>query len=150
EGSNHDEWRLFVALNIDLVSGPLTAAQYVGAIAATLGVPLATAAALAALYPLAAYPSPSLALSPLGTLAIFARNARKATRLLAQFVPTHAYEFRDEDAPQIFLPPASFPYGSAHASEIQYLFNLRSQVPHPDLTRDQERLSRAMVSYWTN
>src|SRR5215813_3122463 len=26
EGSNHDEWRLFVALNIDLVSGPLTAA----------------------------------------------------------------------------------------------------------------------------
>ncbi len=150
EGSNHDEWRLFVALNIDLVSGPLTPGQYVGAIAATLGVPLATAAALASLYPLAAYPSPDLALSALGTDAIFACNSRKAARLLSQYVPTHAYEFSDEDAPQLFLPPVSFPYGSAHASEIQYLFNLRSQIPHPDLTPDQERLSRAMVSYWTN
>ncbi|HYS07952.1 MAG TPA: carboxylesterase/lipase family protein [Myxococcales bacterium] len=150
EGSNHDEWRLFVALNIDLVSGPLTAARYVGAIAATLGVPPGTAAALASFYPLAAYPSPDLALSALGTDAIFACNARKAVRLLSQFVPTHAYEFNDEDAPQLFLPPVSFPYGSAHASEIQYLFDLRSQVPHPDLTPAQRGLSQAMVAYWTN
>ncbi len=150
EGSNHDEWRLFVALNIDLVTGPLTPAQYTGAIAATLGVPLGTAALLGSFYPLAGYPSPDLALSALGTDAIFACNSRKAARLLSQFVPTHAYEFNDEDAPQLFLPPVSFPYGSAHASEIQYLFNLRSQVPHPDLTSAQQQLSRAMVAYWAN
>ena len=150
EGSNHDEWRLFVALNVDLVTGPLAPAQYTGAIAATLVVPPLTAAFLGSFYPLTAYPSPDLALSALGTDAIFACNSRKAARLLSQFVPTHAYEFNDENAPQLFLPPVSFPYGSAHASEIQYLFNLRSQIPHPDLTPDQEQLSRAMVAYWTN
>jgi para-nitrobenzyl esterase len=150
EGSNHDEWRLFVALDIDLVTGPLTPAQYTFAIAATLGVPLSTAAFLASFYPVASYPSADLALSALGTDAIFACNSRKAVRLLSQYVPTHAYEFNDENAPQLFLPPVSFPYGSAHASEIQYLFNLRSEIPHPALTPDQEKLSRAMVAYWTN
>jgi len=150
EGSNHDEWRLFVALNIDLVTGPLAPGQYVGAIAATLGVPLATAGALASFYPLARFPSPDLALSALGTDAIFACNSRKAARLLSPFVPTHAYEFNDENAPQLFLRPVSFPYGSAHASEIQYLFDLRSTVPAPPLAADQRRLSEAMVAYWTN
>jgi para-nitrobenzyl esterase len=150
EGSNHDEWRLFVALNIDLVSGPLGPAQYVGAIAATLGVPLATAAFLSTFYPLAAFPSPDLALSALGTDAIFACNSRKAARLLSQHVPTFAYEFNDENAPQRFLPPVSFPYGAAHASEIQYLFDLRATVPAPALGADQERLSQAMAAYWTS
>lgn len=150
EGSNHDEWRLFVALDFDLVSGRLMPAQYTSAIAATLGVPLPTAAFLASRYLVASYPSTDLALSALGTDAIFACNSRKAVRLLSQYVPTHAYEFNDENAPQLFLPPVSFPYGSAHASEIQYLLNLRSQIPHPALTADQERLSTAMVGYWTN
>jgi hypothetical protein len=36
--------------------------------------------------------------------------------------PTFAYEFNDGNAPENFLPPVSFPYGAAHASEIQYLF----------------------------
>jgi para-nitrobenzyl esterase len=150
EGSNHDEWRLFVATSFDLVRGPLLAPQYTGAIAATLGVPLGTAAFLASFYPLAAFPSPDLALSALGTDAIFACNSRKAARLLSQFVPTHAYEFNDENAPQLFLPKVSYPYGSAHASELQYLFDLRSQIPHPALAADQQQLSAAMVSYWTN
>ena len=150
EGSNHDEWRLFVATSFDLAGGPLTAAQYTGAIAGTLGVPLGTAAFLASFYPLAAFPSPDLALAALGTDAIFACNSRKAVRLLSQFVPTHAYEFNDENAPQLFLPPVSYPYASAHASELQYLFDLRSQVPHPALDADQQQLSQAMVAYWTN
>jgi para-nitrobenzyl esterase len=139
-----------VALNIDLVTGPLAANQYTFAIAATLGVPLSTAAVLGSFYPVASYPSPDLALSALGTDAIFACNSRKAVRLLSRYVPTHAYEFNDENAPQLFLPPVSFPYGSAHASEIQYLMNLRSAIPHPSLTPAQEELSAAMVAYWTN
>jgi len=150
EGSNHDEWRLFVALNIDLVTGPLTPAQYTFAIAATLGVPLATATALSALYPLARFPSPDLALSALGTDAIFACNSRKAARLLAPFVTVHAYEFNDENAPELFLPPVSFPYGSAHASEIQYLFDVRPTVPAPPLQPAQRRLADAMTTYWTS
>ena len=150
EGSNHDEWRLFVALNIDLVSGPLTPEQYIPAIAATLGVSIDVATFLAGFYPLENYPSPDLALSALGTDAIFACNSRKAIRLLSQQVTTYAYEFADEDAPQLFLPPVSFPYGSAHASEIQYLFGLRHTVEAPDLTEEQQQLAEAMTTYWTS
>jgi len=150
EGSNHDEWRLFVALSFDLVTGPLAPEQYIDAIAATLGVPTTTAEFLASFYPLANYPSPDLALSALGTDAIFACNSRKVARLLSQQVTTYAYEFADEDAPQLFLPPVSFPYGSAHASELQYLFGLRSTVMAPELSEEQRQLSEAMVSYWTS
>src|SRR5262249_37044377 len=150
EGSNHDEWRLFVALSFDLVSGPLTPEQYIDAIMATLGVPRSTAELLASFYPLANYHSPDLALSALGTDAIFACNSRRAVRLLSQQVPTYAYEFGDEDAPQLFLPPVSFPYGSAHASELQYLFDLRATVMAPELTEEQRQLSDAMTTYWTS
>lgn len=150
EGSNHDEWRLFVALNVDLVGGPLTPAQYTGAIAATLGVPLSTAAFLATVYPVASYPSTDLALAALGTDAVFACNSRKAARLLVEHVPVFAYEFNDEGAPQLFLPPVSFPYGAAHASEIQYLFDLDTAVSALPLTADQRQLAQAMVAYWTS
>src|SRR5258708_16920994 len=40
EGSNHDEWRLFVAPDLDLVSGPLTPEPHVPAISPTLPLPL--------------------------------------------------------------------------------------------------------------
>ena len=148
EGSNHDEWRLFVALYIDLVTGPLTPPQYTGAISSTLGVPLATAAFLGSFYPVASYPSTDLALSSLGTDAIFACNSRKSIRLFAQFVPVFAYEFNDQNAPQLFLPSVSFPYGAAHASEIQYIFNLPQSINNP-LSVDQIQLSNDMVKYWT-
>src|SRR5262252_2448166 len=145
-----DEWRLFVASGFDLVSGPLTPERYIPAIAATLGVSIDVATFLAGFYPLENYPSPDLALSALGTDAIFACNSRKAVRLLSQQVPTYAYEFADEDAPQLFLPPVSFPYGSAHASELQYLFGLRHTVEAPDLTEEQQQLAEAMTTYWTS
>jgi para-nitrobenzyl esterase len=72
EGSNHDEWRLFVAQTEAQTGVPLSAAAYVPTIAATLGIPLDAATALAATYPLSAYPSPSVALGALGTDIIFA------------------------------------------------------------------------------
>jgi para-nitrobenzyl esterase len=148
EGSNHDEWRLFVA-QTELAAGPLPAAGYVAAIQRTLGVSAAVANGLAAQYPLTAFASPSLALSALGTDAIFACNARKVTDGLAGQVPVFQYEFADENAPQNFLPPVSFPTGSAHASEIQYLFTIRNSVQAPTLNADQQNLSRQMVRYWT-
>src|SRR5205814_76497 len=58
--------------------------------------------------------------------------------------------FADPDAPMRFLPPVSFPTGAYHAAELQYLFDLpQSPVAGPGLTPDQQRLSRAMVRYWT-
>src|SRR5262249_61382248 len=120
EGSTHDEWRLFVALNQELVTGhPLTPAEYPGAIASTLGVPLAVAwSVFLPEYPLANYPSPSIALGALGIDGIFACNARISAQLLSAHVPTFEYEFNDGNAPQLFLPPVSFPYGAYHASEL--------------------------------
>jgi para-nitrobenzyl esterase len=151
EGSNHDEFRLFVALQVELVNGPLTDAQYPDAIASLLQVPPAVVALFVSHYPItgpSAYPSPSIALGALATDAAFACNARTATQMLAVHVPTYAYEFNDENAPELFLPPVSFPYGSSHASEIQYLFNVTAPFPGT-LDADQQTLSDAMVRYWT-
>jgi len=100
-------------------------------------------------YPTASYSSPDVALSALATDAAFACNAQAADRYLSRWVPTYAYEFNDTTAPQLFLPPVSFPYGAAHASEIQYLFNLPSPFPPQPLNADQQELSDAMVRYWT-
>src|SRR5690348_11195664 len=113
-------------------------------IAATLGIPIAAATALAAKYPLSAYPSPSIALGALGTDIIFACNARRLAGLLSAHVPTYQYEFNDPNAPMPFFPSVSFPTGAYHAAEIQYLFDSGTA-----LDPAQRALSRTMVDYWT-
>ena len=84
---------------------------------------------IAAQYPLSAYPSPSVAFSALDTDAIFACPALNVDQWTSKYVPTFAYEFNDENAPERFLPPVSFPYGAAHESEPQYLFGLPTADP---------------------
>jgi para-nitrobenzyl esterase len=153
EGSNHDEFRLFVALLFELPFGPVTAAQYPIYIAALLGLPAPVAAQVVPLvlaqYPLANYPSPGIALGAIGTDAVFACNALAVQLSLARHVPSWAYEFNDPNAPQRFLPPVSFPYAASHVSELQYLFDLPVTIPAPALTPDQEALANAMTAYWT-
>jgi para-nitrobenzyl esterase len=143
-GSNHDEWRLFVGLS-ELQGAPVTAANYQAMIASTLRVSDAAAAGIASVYPLSAYPSPALALSALGTDAIFACPALTVNKSVSKFVPTWAYEFNDANAPGL-LPPVSFPYAAAHASELQYLFPTAGTALSPD----QQRLAAAMRRYWTS
>ena len=41
-----------------------------------------------------------------------------SNQLLARFIPVHAYEFADPNAPNVFLPRIGFSYGAAHASEL--------------------------------
>jgi para-nitrobenzyl esterase len=147
-GSNHDEYRLFVALDA-LEGAPVTAANYDATIAATLGVTPTIAAAIASEYPLSAYPSASEALGALGTDAIFACPALTLDESVSKYVPTYAYEFNDENAPELFLPPIGFPYGAAHASELQYLFGVASAFPGT-LTAPQQQLSSTMKTYWTD
>jgi len=147
-GTNHDEDRLFVA-GIQLLGSRVTAANYQSMIASTLGVPAAIASKIAAQYPLSRYPSPPVALGAVGTDAIFACHALVAEESLARYVPTYAYEFNDENAPELLLPPVGFPYGAAHASELQYLFS-QTAVPHPaSLTPAQLQLAAAMQQDWT-
>ena len=148
-GTNHDEYRLFVA-GIQLLGAPVTAANYQAMIASTLGVPAAAANVIAAQYPLSRYPSPAIALGAVGTDAIFACHALTAEESLSRYVPVYAYEFNDENAPELFLPPVGFPYGAAHASELQYVFD-ESAVPYPArLSAAQQQLAVAMKQYWTN
>jgi para-nitrobenzyl esterase len=153
EGTNHDEFRLFVALLFELPYGPITAAQYPAYVAALLGLPAAVSAQVVpyvlAAYPLSAYASPALALGAIGTDAAFSCNALALQKSLSRYVPTWAYEFSDANAPQLFLPPVSFSYGAYHSAELQYLFDLPGKVPAPALTADQQLLAGDIVSYWT-
>lgn len=149
EGTNADEWRLFVGLPIALgAAEPLAPASYEAAIQATLGVPAGAAQAIAAEYPLSVYDSPDLALSALGTDAIFACNGRIQVQSLSQYVTTYAYEFADQDAPPIVPTAEGFDYGAAHAFEIQYVFG---PAPGEDrgFTADQLQLAQTMTQYWT-
>jgi para-nitrobenzyl esterase len=149
-GTNHDEYRLFVGLAEAEGAPPVTAANYVAGISAALGVPASAATVIAGEYPLSGYSSPAVALGAVGTDAIFACHAVIAEDDLSKYVPTYAYEFNDENAPDRVLPSFGFPYGAAHGFEIQYLFDL-SNTPYPGaLSAPQQQLSRAMTRDWTN
>ena len=150
QGSNHDEWRLFTALDFDLLLGhPIgnNETAYEAALATLVG---PAAPLVAAQYPLTSFPSADLAFAAAGTDVVFACPALGADLSMSQFVPVSTYEFNDENAPQDFLPPVSFPYGAAHASELQYLFTLPVTVPRPPLNAQQLQLSSTMQHYWTN
>ena len=147
DGSNHDEWRLFVAL-ATFEGHPVTAANYKAMIGSTLHVSRQLAAIIAAQYPLSRYKSPALALSAVGTDAIFACPTLILDQDMARYVPTYAYEFNDEHAPSPY-PSPGFPYGATHASELQYVFRL-TLGPHGRLTAKQQRLAAAIRQEWTS
>lgn len=150
QGSNHDEWRLFTALDFDLLGRPIANDEpaYEAALASLIG---PAAPLVAAQYPLSSFPSADIAFAAAGTDVVFACPALVADQLMSPFVPSlHTYEFNDENAPQDFLPPATFPYAAAHASELQYLFNLPVEVPRPPLNAQQLQLSSDMQHYWTH
>jgi len=148
-GTNHDEWRIFVAEQYGLGILLATLGEYDAAELALWGPFLAST--VDSLYP----DSPANdvngpeALGASGTDGIFACPARNADQLLSQFVTTFTYEFNDENAPpaQSSIPGLTFPLGAYHSAELQYLFVLDG-VPAP-FTLAQEKLSEAMVTYWT-
>ncbi|RJO70710.1 carboxylesterase family protein [Nocardia panacis] len=97
-------------------------------------------------YPLDAFGTPTLAWATLTTDRVFVCNTLTANRLLADRVPTFAYEFADREAPVVFADPAGIPPGAYHASELAYLFDLAGVSAK--LTPDQERLAEAMIRSW--
>jgi len=147
DGSNHDEWRLFVAL-ATFEGHPVTAVNYESRIASTLHVSPQIAAIVATQYPLDSYKSPALAMSTLGTDAIFSCPTLLLDEAMTRYVPTYAYEFSDENAPSPYLSPG-FAYGATHASELQYLFGLPAAA-HGTLSPSQQRLAAAMRHEWTS
>jgi para-nitrobenzyl esterase len=147
-GSNRDEWRLIVAIE-EILGSPATADNYLSRIQSDFGVSASTAATIAAHYPLSAYPSASVALGAVGTDFVYACTAKATADAVSRYVPTFAYDFSDENAPEMFLPPVSFPYGAAHASELPYLFSRLLGRPVV-LTAAQQHLSATMLQYWTS
>jgi para-nitrobenzyl esterase len=139
-GTNRDEERLFVGGEFDGAGHPVTAEQYPKLLAESYG---AAAAAVLAHYPLADYPTPSVALAAVRTDDQWACAALRDDHLLATRTPTYAYEFADRDAPP-YLPVPGFPMGAFHAAELQYLYTL----PLP-LNPAQRALSDQMIGYWT-
>jgi para-nitrobenzyl esterase len=113
-------------------------------------VPAARAAAIAAEYPLTAYASPTAAFSALVGDANLACPALQIDQRTAQQVPTFAYEFNDETAPQLFAPANLLGPGATHGSELQYLFDLPNAPVPGTLNADQEALAASMRAAWAS
>ena len=146
-GITHDEELLFVAglgitvsqgTNIPLAGDPTDPANYQANIAQALGVSAARATAIAAEYPLSAYPNPVVAFSLLVSDASFACPALQVDRWTAvRGVPTYAYQFNDDNAPLNILPPDSGTWAcrrtgrSSRISSTSRTRRSRHRHPHP-------------------
>lgn len=156
-GTNHDEGRIVVALFYDLATGPIQAGDYqsalgfFGSILPGTGWTTSEIPAIMQEYPLGEYSSPDLATAQVYTDGAFACPALDVDKMLSRYVTVWAYQFSDLNAPVIVAPPASFPYGATHFSELQFLFNMTAlTLPDtPTLSRDEQGLSIRMIHYWT-
>ncbi len=168
QGTNLDEGRLFTPLFFGTVTttspAPAGSTSYSDALAALLST--ATPAQLSEVaerYPPSNYEedgpaaAPGEAISAIVTNSLFACTALRSENALSQYVPIYVYEFRDTTAPELFLLPTDYPYGAAHASELQYLFNPDLFFPNTTypfnpfpFNRQQRQLSRDMIRFWTN
>ena len=158
DGTNRDEERIFVTFgraisggtNVAVPGQPVTAGNYQTDVSAVLGVSAPRAATIAAQYPPAAYPSPAVALSTLVGDASFACPALQVDQLTAQRMPTFAYEFNDDAAPEIFVPSLLPPPVATHGSELQYLFDLPNAPVPGTLNAGQQTLAASMRAAWAN
>jgi para-nitrobenzyl esterase len=158
-GITHDEELLFVdglgitvsqGTNIPLAGSPFDPANYQANIAQALGVTGTRAAAIAAEYPLSAYPSPDVALSLLVSDASFACPALQVDRWAAARVRVYAYQFDDDHAPVNIAPPGALPPLSTHGTELPYLFD-QPNAPFPaSLSADQQSLATSMRTAWAS
>ena len=99
-------------------------------------------------YPPTAYPSPDAAFSALVSDANLACPALQVDRLTSQRVPTFAYEFNDDNAPN---PYTDGLLGVAtHESELPYLFDLPNAPFPAAFTPDQQTLADSMRTAWVN
>jgi para-nitrobenzyl esterase len=148
-GGTRDEWTWMVGM-LEAASGhAMTADEFPDALRAIFG---AHAGKVGRQYPPEKYGnSPGLALANAQTDSFYVYSLLRTNQLLARYVPVWAYRFDDDQGPNPF-PEVSFPYGAAHALELPYLFEhyLCPEGTSQVLGKDQAKLSREMVAYWTN
>lgn len=103
-------------------------------------------------YPAEKHESANRALAAaVGDAGLICGGGWRTTRMIsARTADVYAYEFDVLDAP-VAWPAVSFPYGSGHTQEIQFLFPLfhGSSGKPTGLSDLQQQLSRTMVHYWT-
>ncbi len=152
QGSNHDEGRLFTAIDFDFKGAPLAAAGYNAAIASVANAPLVPF--VAQLYPASAYPTLDYAFASLFTDATFSCSALSFDQLLSLNVPTYAYEFADENAARLSLPTDPLlPLAATHGTELPFLFanQIGTGIPAgATLTAAEQQLAVQMLAAWTN
>ncbi|MGW7684099.1 carboxylesterase/lipase family protein [Kribbella sp. NPDC054772] len=155
-GSNHDEEALFTlggrvvsrGYNVAYTS-PVTAQNYESNIASALRVTPTQAAAIAAEYPLASYPTADKAFGTVIGDATFACGAAQVNTWAGRHVPTYGYEFNDDTAPFIFAPAGTLSVAT-HGSEMWYLFDLPN-APFPvALNAEQTKLADTMRAAWVS
>ena len=164
-GSNHDEYRLFVGLDELLGEPILTPASYASTVDANFNM---LAPGVLAQYPVTNYPSPtfactagydcapSYALAALVTDYTFACGAHLLSSLMSQYTTVYSYELNDPHAPDLFLPPEpGIPnLGDSHASELPYLWpNLTDPLlglGPVAFTVPQQQLAGTMRAFWTS
>lgn len=157
DGSNHDEYRLFVSIN-DLVNeldghpGGYTPAEYVALVDGLAG---NYANQVLAEYPLSAYLTPNYAVAAVGTDYGFSCGALLLDALLNQYVPVYAYEFGDINPPNPLLPADPYmPLDDSHAIELAYLYptfhNVTLSVPPASFTVSQQFLTQGLRADWTS
>lgn len=145
-GNTLDEMRLFVSLDYDAVGNPVTPQEYERVVRATFG---EHADQVLARYPLADYPSPTIALSTVlshsGSVLSTCDHLDSYRSASAKPLPVYAYQFTDRTAPPLVDVPG-FDEGAEHGTELNFLF---PRLFGRALSPEQERLSTAMVAYWT-
>jgi para-nitrobenzyl esterase len=157
DGTNHDEYRLFVS-EYDLLNalnghpGGYTADGYVAFVQAQAG---SNTPEVLAEYPLSNYISPNYAVSAVATDYAFSCGALLLDALLSQYVPVYAYEFNDPSPPNVFLPPDPYmTINDSHAIELPYLFpafkNFTLNIGPANFTPGQLQLSAGMQAAWTS
>lgn len=153
-GSNHDEYRLFVGLTRWATNaGAMTRTEYVAKINGQFG---QMAPSVLKHYPVKEFAQPDYAYAAVITDVAFACNTHLLTVQMARYTSVYEYELDDPDAPTASGPVLpDFSYGSAHSSDLSYLFptyNIAAFHPAgpPPLSADQQRLRASIQEAWVN
>jgi para-nitrobenzyl esterase len=153
-GSNHDEYRLFVGLARWAANAPaMTPKEYKARVTAQFG---ELAPKVLHAYALKDFTEPDYAYAAIETDLIFACNAHLLTAQMARYTKVYEYELDDPDAFTAAGPVISgFSYGSAHSSDLNYLFpdyNVAAFHPKgpPPLSADQNKMRQSIRLFWTN
>lgn len=140
-GTTHDEYGWHIAIGFE--NSPITEAQYPQLISSMFS---ATAQPqILAQYPVDDYPTPGDALARVVTDARYSCPARATNQLLSTKVPTYAYEFNDQNAPDYLWEGLR---GPVHAAETPYLFQSKDAVQSGYFTPSQGKFADQIDRYW--